>query len=143
MDRPLPARRLRSHSGLSGPLSVSPRVLTVLASGCPGSVPVIASLLGPGLSPAAEGEAWEMRVARQQRGLGGCACLLQVGFPGAGRGVTSHHYLSSVALQRCPGTPAGLGIPQAPCLPRESMSAYLPPLDFRFHLLSGTYPPQP
>lgn len=65
MDRPLPAFGLRSHSGLSGPLSVSPHVLTVLASGCPGSVPVIASLLGPGLSPAAEGEAWEMRVARQ------------------------------------------------------------------------------
>lgn len=93
MDRPLPACGLQSHSGLSGPLSVSPRVLTVLASGCPGSVPVIASLLGPGLSPAAEGEAWEMRVARQPQGLGGCACLLQVSFPGAGRGVTLHHYL--------------------------------------------------
>jgi hypothetical protein len=92
MDRPLPACGLQSHSGLSGPLSVSPRVLTVLASGCPGSVPVIASLLGPGLSPAAEGEAWEMRVARQPRGLGDCACLLQVGFPGASRGVTPHHY---------------------------------------------------
>lgn len=118
-------------------LSVSPRVLTVLASGCPGSVPVIASLLGPGLSPAAEGEAWEMRVARQRRGLGGCACLLQVGFPGAGRGVTPHPhcYLSNMALQRCPGTPTGPGIPQATHLPREPISVYLPPLDFSFHLL--------
>nr|BAC34551.1 unnamed protein product [Mus musculus] len=48
-----------------------------------------------------------------------------------------------MALQRCPGTPIGLGIPQAKCLPQEPMCLHLPPLDFSFHLLSGSYPPQP
>lgn len=48
-----------------------------------------------------------------------------------------------MALQRCPGTPIGLGIPQAKCLPREPMWTHLPPLDFSFHFLSGSHSPQP